>query len=166
MKTETPGKPAQADQAGNKKKMILVVVLSIGLAIALVTQPDKTGDQTNSSASSGDSQTSSSTDAAGLPPAIEAKPSETGGDWENQLLQIHHLSRMDLETITGLELLAAEPRRMRREGIRDARRVDAIYASPRGHAALLGDAIVRGGQPLPDGRRVLSVSTEGIEISY
>jgi hypothetical protein len=43
-------------------------------------------------------------------------------------------------------------------------RVKAVYGDRRGKAALVGGNVVRIGQPLPDGRKVIDISPRGVAI--
>ena len=42
--------------------------------------------------------------------------------------------------------------------------VQAVYGSGSQQSAIMGNAIVRSGQPLPDGRKVLSVTPDGVKL--
>lgn len=143
-----------------KKKQVLIVVLLVGLLVALLTQPEESvveegnTDHTEQVAQSVASKKTS--DAQGA----DKKRLE----W---LMQSRQLSRIEIAKILDQSMFAnevIEPKHAQ-QIVSKTRRVQAIYGSADEHAALLGKTILRSGEPLPDGGRVLLVNDDGVHVS-
>ena len=153
---------ATAEKAASyKKKQILVAVLLVGLLTAILTQPE---DQDVDRGQVVESTLALQTEAPTSAPA-KAEATESPEMRANRLATIREFSRIELDQIMRLELLAPEPQRMQPNKFDRAQRVQAIYGTSTDRAALVGQSIVRSGQPLPDGQKVLSVTTGGIQLA-
>jgi hypothetical protein len=51
------------------------------------------------------------------------------------------------------------------ESLRNALEVRAIFQTPQGASALVGDRVVRAGDVLPDGKRVTAIRADGVEVA-
>lgn len=137
-----------------RKKQALVVVLSIGLLVAILTQPTK-NDPDNSAASM-DAKATTVESPKNL--FIAEK------DHIERMSRTQEFQRIELDELSRVELFAAEPLRLQ-QPLNDAtHRVKAIYGTSRQRAALVGQAIVRRGEPLPDGVKVLDIKQDGIQV--
>lgn len=149
-----------AEAASYKKKQILVAVLLAGLLVAILTQP-KTSDVDSSlvveSRLEGHLQPSTIASPDTAPP-------ESPQMRADRLAKIRELSRIELDEISRFELLAPEPRMVGQQRFSSTQRVQAIYGDSTDRTALVGEAIVRRGQPL-SGQKVLNVTTDGVQLA-
>jgi hypothetical protein len=153
---------------GNKKKQIVVALLLVGLIVAILTQPEKNDTATGQivgAAFASAAGTPVKTVASPQVPASQADATESVDARIQRLGQVRELSRIELDDITKLEFFAPEPLRVQEKFVNDTQRVQAVYGTSSGHAALLGDSILRRGQPLPHGGKVLQVTPEGIQVA-
>lgn len=149
-----------------RKKQMLVGVLVVGLVVALLTQPEAEDTESVPGVVGASLQSNPSPTTR---PAAAAAPSEpskaAGGTLAPDLSQVRELPRFDIDAIVGLELLAPEPNPLAKSIAPAVGEVQAVYGTSKGgRTALVGESIVRGGQPLPGGVTVLHVSDEGIEV--
>ncbi len=138
-------------------------MLLLGLLVALLTQPDE-------QPSDGEPVLEANWVSSNEPSRASAQTETVAPAASPQMLalafaEIRELSRIELDEITQTELLAPEPHRPRPPRLNPTQRVQAIYGTSAGHAALIGESIVRGGHPLPDGGKVMHVTTDGVEIA-
>ena len=73
------------------------------------------------------------------------------------------LSRVPTAALHSTPLFAREARPTPRVELAPLK-VDAIYGAGDEHFAIVGSTIIRAGQPLPDGRKVLEVTAEGVKL--
>ena len=143
---DSAAQAASQKAASQKKKQIIVVLLLIGLLIAIVMQPAEPD------AESGQVM---GTSAAANPVSLRSMPVqvlESPGKVAASLLKTRELSRIELPEVTDLELLAPEPSYMRlKNQLSNVPPVQAIYGTSTDRAALVGETIIRSGQPLPSG---------------
>lgn len=151
--------PAAAD----KKKQILVVVLSVGLLVAILTQPDK---QVAVAEPILEANWASPIEPLRQDTSRQARLPESAKLRAQSLAQVCELSRIPRDAIAKLDLLAPEPALARQTLVNRTQRVQAIYGTSTDRAALIGDSIVRGGQPFPDGGKVMDVTTDGIQVAH
>ncbi len=144
--------------ASNAKKKVAVAVLSVVLVIAFLTQPDSSSPETESDQST----------TVNVPESDSEQPPQPIGDQGEvataQFSQIRELSRIDIDRVLESSAFVSEPKTIRRIDVADLK-VQAVYGNGVAKSALVGSSIVRSGQPLPDGRKVLAVSPEGVELS-
>ena len=75
------------------------------------------------------------------------------------------LSRTPLDDVIASPVFAAERIGIEPPRVEPSRlTVQAVYGSQRQQSAIMGNFIVRAGQPLPDGRKVLSVTPDGVRL--
>ncbi len=148
---------SSAEAASLKKKQVIVAVLLVGLLIAILTQPKS---------DNGDTTAVLETRSAGKTAAVSppAEPVESEESRIDRLSQVRELKRFDFREISSFELFVPEPKRLQRNRETVTNHVDAIYGSSSDRSALVGQMIVRQGQPLPDGSKVLQVNQDGIHV--
>jgi hypothetical protein len=152
--------------ASLRKKQILVVVLAVGLVIAILTQPD------SEEIPGGEASVETSIRATSVthqpikqPTRTPSPPSaDEGLDPEAGLLNAKELSRIELPEIVKLNFLDSKFERSPKTVATQIPEVQAVYGTSQGRAALVGDAIVRGGQILPGGVTVVDVTEQGIQV--
>ncbi len=147
---------SSAAVANFKKKQTLVAMLLVGLLIAILTQP-----KSDNGDIAGVLETKSAGQTADLVKPDE--PAESEGSRVDRLSQVQELERIELSEISRFELFV--PEFQQRLG-NATHRVNAIYGDSNDRAALIGRSIVRRGQPLPDGGKVLQVNQDGIQIGH
>ena len=162
-------------QQSKKKRnqLITVFLLTIGLLVALMTQPDKIG-------STHPEAKNHSSDLAITPVALQSvdgMPDSTSGA---EVFKTVDLPRLSLDVTRRIDLFSSAPSVSRREknhpiNVRSVV-VNAIYGDHSGshlpaqnqsvqnHSALIGQAIIRPGHDLEAGLQVANVSPEGITI--
>jgi hypothetical protein len=148
---------SSAETASLKKKQILVAVLLVGLLIAILTQPKS---------DNGDTAAVLETKSAGQTADL-AKPDEPVESEESRvdrLSQLRELDRIELSETSRFELFIPEVQRLQQRLGNLTHRVNAIYGDSNDRAALIGRSIVRRGQPLPEGGKVLHVNQDGIQV--
>jgi hypothetical protein len=147
--------------ASDRRKLVLVVVLLIGLGIAIVTQP-KNPELTQALIDSTEGQASVS---ASADRTDDRESPSSVASHQQDLSRIGELSRIDLGDILRTELFVVEPAgRARPIEINPTRRVRAIYGNADRRSALLDEEIIRDGQPLPDGGKTVDVTSDGIQV--
>jgi hypothetical protein len=180
--------PKDIDPAKRKKQVVMIAVLAFGLIAAILTQPRPTSTHDDAVKSSTATAEIASISSVSLKPA----PSESNTDLDR--FHLRELSRIDWDQIRMMRLfrprpmeaaLAASP-----QTEDEPMRVEAIYGtinsneptsdlrstrpgwqgdsgdqSQMRRSALIGRAIVRPGEALPDGRTVLSVTAEGVAVT-
>lgn len=135
----------------NKKKAIVAILLGV-LLIAVLTQPKE-------DLQSVDTPTLALRMAGGDLTSAAAKPMEAAAVFS----QIRELPRVEFDAVASSQVFrpdVIERPRIRTEQLR----VQAVYGSGSRQTALVGDTILHSGQPIRDGRKVLSVSTEGVQL--
>lgn len=160
MPAESALHPPQRDQGRgdpNRNKKVIIVVLLLGLLVAVATQP---GEQAVESESQPASLSLKITPVAqqGNSPQSSDSPSTSPS-----IADTRELSRFSLDDVMELPVFKAEPIK-RNQVAAESLRVHAIYGSADEKSAIVGESIVRSGQPLPDGRRVLHVTPEGVKL--
>lgn len=148
---------SSAEAASLKKKQFLVAALLVGLLIAILTQPKS--DDVDAAAVL---ETKSAGQTAAVATPVE--PVESDESRVDRLSQVQELKRFDFQEISSLELFVPELQRLQQRRRNVTHRVNAIYGDSSDRAALVGKSIVRRGQPLPDGGKVLQVNQDGIQI--
>lgn len=142
--------------ANDAKKKVVAILLGL-LIFAILTQPDKeTGEQASATPASLKSY------AAGVD--FSAAAARLDEDAAGQFAEVRELSRLSMEDVLGstafrqrttpAPVIVAPPVR-----------VQAIYGSSVSQSALVGSSIVRSGQPLPNGRRALNVTLDGVQVA-
>jgi hypothetical protein len=150
-------------QASQRKKQIIVVLLLAGLLIAIVTQPAEP--DAESGQVMGTLPAANPMSLRSMP--MQVKALESPGKVAESLLKTRDLTRIDLPEITSLELLAPEPTSMRPQNqLSNVPPVQAIYGTATNRAALVGQTIIRSGQPLPSGQKVLDITTDGVRLAH
>ncbi|QDT10005.1 hypothetical protein [Planctomycetes bacterium K23_9] len=147
----------------SQKQIVIAILLSIGLAVALATQPDQS--------KSDSSQPPANTEPLAITSiALQSAESADSVANDSSLFVVKDLPRRSIQIAKQHDLFSATSRRRRllqpELPIEDVQ-VQAIYGnhqSPQ-HAALNGTEILRTGQRLSDGRTVSNVSTQGVTIT-
>ncbi|QDT06683.1 hypothetical protein K227x_50990 [Rubripirellula lacrimiformis] len=146
---------AELTKKRQQKQIALVAVLSIGLVIALVTQPG--------------------TPPPVAPPVAVVAPSpkpmavvaqtkvEPATSLVNQFSETRVLPRIDIETIQQQPLFS--PATVQQSSVAVTQAVQAVYGSSAGHSALVDQGIIRSGATIRDGRTVMGVSPSGVHVS-
>lgn len=157
---EDSGKSSQT------KQKCVVAVLLVVLLIAVLCRPGKEPTSVESSA-----MVSLKADGA----AGETQRPDAATSDLSRFVITRQLSITPLDDVIASPVFAAEP--IETEPLQaeppqaDPARVEtsrltvrAVYGSQRQQSAILGNSIVRTGQPLPDGRKVLSVTPDGVKL--
>ena len=177
--------PDQVDATKRKKQIAMIAVLAIGLLVAILTQPKsqistKDASEDAITANPAVSTQSVSTGLVSGQPvsamAEETLPDESTSDAER--FAIRELSRIEWDEMRHMTLFRPRPMESALAGTPQATdgpiRVEAIYGatsketdveSSLRRSALIGRAIVRPGEALPDGRTILDVTTEGVAVA-
>ena len=145
-----------------KKKWVVAVLLAV-LLVAVLCQPDDEDPSADAS-----QMISLKTDGETHPAAGATEQAGIVSSDAPRFMITHQLSRISLDEVLDSPLFLAEriePRRVQPRPLT----VQAIYGSDQQQSAILENSvgknsIVRSGQPLPDGRRVLAVTTEGVQL--
>jgi len=173
MPSEAPKSVRSTQQLSNNavsdKQKVIVAVLLLGLIIAILTQPDSDrGEFATERESSVESklaiveQGKAEQEKAGV-----VEPESPPIDFADR----RELPRQSIDAIENLVLFFPEPRpspkasEVVRPETRQTPRVQAVYGTRAGHAALIDGAIVRAGHPLSNELRVSDVSDEGVELT-
>ena len=148
---------SSSDEAARlKKKQILVVLLLVGLMIAILTQPEP---------DAGDAiETFATASSAQGPPVVEPQEAESIESRMDRLSKVQEFERIELSEFPVFELFAPEPFSLQQPLGNASHRVQAIYGTAKQRAALVDQSIVRRGQPLPDGAKVLQITQDGIQV--
>ena len=164
--------PTVAAQGKQKKQMTIVVLLLVGLLVAIITQPSaEESDEINVTPSA-------------VPKLADRNPQLTDADApRTEFTTTQQLSRLDLDQMLQANLFlmpepVPQPELAAIEQVEPVEEVtvQAIYGSGRltsigsgltsgEHRALIGQSIIRPGEVLPDGRQVVKVSPDGLEIA-
>ena len=142
-----------------KKKQTLIVILLVGLLVAVLTQPDDFAVEEN---------TAGQAELVDPPISADEELQEEAVVTKRRLVwltQSHSLSRIELESIADRSLFADEWIEPQEQIVSKTRRVHAVYGSGDDHAALLGTTILRSGEALPEGGRILFVNSDGVHVS-
>jgi hypothetical protein len=151
-----------AQPASQRKKQIIVVLLLVGLLIAIVTQSAEPGTE---GGQAGTLPAANPVSFRSMPMQVQVL--ESPGKVAESLLKTRKLTRVELPEITSLELLAPEPTSMRPQNqLSNVPPVQAIYGTSTNRAALVGQTIIRSGQPLPSGQKVLDITTDGVRLAH
>jgi hypothetical protein len=146
-----------ADDSGKSsqtKQKCAVAVLLVVLLIAVLCQPDDEESHVETSAMVS-LKADGAADGTRGPNAATADLS--------QFVRTRQLSRASLDEVVASPAFSAE--RIAAPRVQPSRlTVQAVYGSDRQQSAIVGNSIVRSGQPLPDGRKVLSVTPEGVKL--
>lgn len=154
-----------SDKSDLRKKQLLVVVLVVGLIVALLTQPDESDlAETDVTEISNQSQAVTSRPLTSCEKRLLDAPLSVNEYDPAVLCEVRALSRIDLSDMLQLELLAPEVGQPREVRGAPVSRVQAVYGTSKGRAALVGEFIVRGGHILPGGGIVLGVTEEGVRV--
>ncbi len=141
-----------AETPNDSKKKVVAAILLMVLVAAVVTQPDQEAAEELASTI----QVSA--------PSPQATPPEEEQELPEPWVQLRPLSRLSLEDVTGSPMFLSD-KRPRLAAEKGPLKVRAVYGSESSQSALVSGSIVRSGQPLPDGRTVLEVTPQGIELS-
>lgn len=137
-----------------KKKIVAAVLLAVLLGV-VIFQPEPETEEVASAQSQPEL-------AIIAQPTAEATASN---DVPQAFLATRQLSRVNVEQVADTALFHADKLPSRQAAQRGPLRVQAVYGSGQSQSAIVSGSIIRQGQPLPDGRKVIDVSDEGIEIS-
>lgn len=148
------------------KQKCVVAVLLVVLLIAVLCQPGE-------EPPSGESSAMVSLKADGAAGGTQS-PNAATTDLSRFVIT-RQLSRTPLDDVIASPVFAAEPIEIEPPqaeppGVEPSRfepprlTVQAVYGSQHQQSAILGNSIVRTGQPLPDGRKVLSVTPDGVKL--
>jgi hypothetical protein len=159
-------------QAKQKKQIIIVALLLVGLLAAILTQP------------SADEHTAGKATVAVIPELNTGKPQRSDADApRSEFVTTEKLSRIDLDQVLQASLFAQPepeplPQVVTAEAVEPVEKVtvQAIYGNGNltsignaratgEHRALIGESIIRQGEILPDGRQVVRVSPDGLELA-
>ena len=156
-------------EASLKKKQIIVALLLVGLIVAVLSQPNKDSDGSQQIVENSFTNTAVASTNAVVAPQVPSSPVDAAESADTRIQRFAHvreLSRIELSDIANLELLAPEPLRAQEEFVSEKnQQVRAVYGTTSRHAALLGDSILRRGQTLPQGGKILEVTTDGIQVA-
>lgn len=90
-------------------------------------------------------------------------------DWEEIVLMQPFPKLKELEESTPSDELsennAANPEAEQEIVPEDPLKVRAVFQTPNGASALLGDRVIRVGDVLPNGKRVTAIHSDGIEVA-
>ena len=144
-----------------KKQLIIVGLLVLGLVLALVTQPEKVEVVA-------DIQPTVTLTAL-KPEAIQsAIQSAIVSEPQSSVLQVQSLASVELDAWVDQNPFAVSHAESMNKSFSDTNgllRIQAIYGQGSNAVALIGSHLVHVGESLPDGRRVLSITADGIELS-
>ncbi len=145
---------ARQRTAKNKttKQLAVVVFLAVGLGVAVMTQP-KNESARSDAVESGITELTLNVVAE----PIAREPSES-------MVVVRSLPSIPLSDFVQVDPFASAHAQSRNIDP-DGAMVHAVYGSGPDAVALVGRAIVRVGEKLPDGRRVLSISPDAVEFS-
>ncbi len=151
--------PNPPKPASDKKKYIAVAVLLSFLLIAILTQPDE-----NSAGEANSDDPPADPSNAGLANPEKTKPDAVQHDAIAQFTEVRELPRISVDDALQTPLFTGEPAPERKADT-TAMKIQAVYGTGAAQSALVGESIVRPGQPLPDGRRVVKVTAEGVRLA-
>ena len=153
---------AAATEANERRKQAFVVLLGIALCVVLYIQFVPSNDESSQA----------SPDAADV---TQETPIPTVSDvplamtWSPSLTREYPSISLPSKTIEEIVLrqpiraAAAKETRLASEAMTEPLIVSAIYATPKRSAAIVGTSIVRDGDKLPDGRRLVAASPRGLQ---
>ena len=164
-KSESATRDDENEARSLRRKQIFVVVLAIGLVIALFTQPDSE-EVIDSDMGQPAQQISYASSVRSDLRTDEAVTMEVSIDdaAPSDLTVTRSLQRWELSAIFGMELLKPDSSVPKRTIEVPVPRVQAVYGSSAGKAALIGRSIIRSGHDLPGGGTVLGISEDGIHV--
>ncbi|TWU59897.1 hypothetical protein Poly51_01700 [Rubripirellula tenax] len=140
------------------KQIVLVAILSIGLLIAMLTQPS---DESSELSESSDLAATLAT-VATISPATATPILRTTTAIAN-FSQTRTLPRTELNQIRKTPLFRSDLKSPSTIAASEA--VRAVYGSALGHRALVDREILTDGQSLSDGRTIVRVTSDGIQLS-
>ncbi len=152
----------------NKKQLAVILVLLAGLLIAVCTQPSSESEESVITA----------TPVVSLRP-IDSKSPQDVSELSDQITSVRELSRLPIDRVlqTGLFYLPEPERELEQEAVEEEPvpevKVQAIYgggklsknSKAKGHRVLIGREIIQAGEILPDGRQIIRVTPEGVELA-
>lgn len=140
-----------------KKQLVIVGLLIVGLVLAVVTQPEK------------------AEVVAAVQPTVTltelkqvASQTNVVSEPKASVLHVQSLASVELEAWIDQNPFAASHAETMNKSFSDTNgslRIQAVYGQGNNAAALIGPNLVHVGESLPDGRRVLSITADGIELS-
>ena len=160
---------ADANAAKKKKQLVVIALLLAGLLVALWTQPSDKSDN--------------SVVPVVKPVAFSAADSESDeakSVFRDQMATVRKLSRLSIDSMVNAELFYVPPpqpeiipEQEEEEPLAVAEiKVQAVYggsfdeqSGATNHRALIGTAIIRRGEVLPDGRKIMRVTPDGVELA-
>lgn len=155
-----------ASNAKKTKQLKLVGLLLGGLVIAILTQPSDENQ----------TQAPAKVTAVKLAPApVAAKPKTS--ELSDELTSITELPRTEISSIVNQTLFYSPPPEIESPAADQAELVieqevvpivvKAVYGSAQGASrkALIDNDVISAGEALPDGRVILGVSSDGVELS-
>ncbi|MGB7328487.1 MAG: hypothetical protein WBD31_26660 [Rubripirellula sp.] len=156
-------KPQPKNSRRQTKQLVLVGLLSIGLVVAIVTQPSTSEPSTSDDASTEPSLGG----AVGITAVAMASVSAPVHPVKAAPIDFSvtiSLPKTDLATITDRQLFVPA-KRLVAESARDSvATVQAVYGSHSKHAALMGTTIVKHGQAVNNGTAVVTVTANGVQL--
>ena len=147
-----------ARDAKKKKQQWIVVLLLIGLLFAILTQPKKDRD---------DLQVQTEAPALAITSAAIDSVSTQSESLDNpSWVKTKSLSRLSIQDVASEDLFPSKQQAALHQKAKPIEiKVMAIYGHADGTlSALVGDQIVRAGHVFPDGRRIVRISRQGIEV--
>ncbi len=147
------------EDAGSKttKQWVVVGLLVCGLILALVTQPEKAVVVAEIQPTA----TLTELKPQAMQDAVVSEPKAS-------VLQIQSLASIELEDWVDQNPFAASQAETINRSFSDTNgllRIQAVYGKGSNAVALIGSNLVHIGESLPDGRRVLNITADGIELS-
>ena len=140
-----------------KKQLIVVGLLVVGLILAVVTQPEKA----DLVAEAQPTVTLTELKQETSQPDVVSEPKAS-------VLHVQSLASIELGAWVDQNPFAASHAETMNKSFSDTNgllRIQAVYGQGNNAAALIGTNLVHVGESLPDGRRVLSITADGIELS-
>lgn len=135
----------------NKKKAIVAVLLAI-LLLAIMTQPDKQKE----TAEANTELALKSPDV--MPETVKVKVEAS------RFTATKSLTRIGVEGVKSSPVFRPDPIQRRRMEVGQLR-VQAVYgSSKKAQAAIVNDKVIRQGESMRDGRKVMQVSPDGIHL--
>ena len=152
-----------------KQQLTIVALLLVGLLIAIVTQPSGESQETNEATA----------ELVSLKP-IDSKPRKDPVAPREEITSTRELSRLEIDRIVQTRLFVMpepKPELEQQIAVEETAppevKVQAIYGDGKltdhskstGHRALIGRAIIGPGEVLPDGRQIVRVTPDGVELA-
>ena len=153
---------AAATEANERRKQAFVVLLGIALSVVLYIQFGPSNEEVSQASPDAANVTQETPipTASNVPLAMTWSPSLTR-EYPSISLPSRTIEeivlRQPMRAATAKETLLAS------ESMIEPLIVTAIYATPKRSAAIVGTSIVRDGDKLPDGRRLVAASPRGLQ---